>query len=264
MRGGGAVSIIRDEPITTNLTDWAGTLIPAANRDQRAWFSATPICEQNILDGTTPKPECQTEVVDRYFDYRTGTGSVAFSRPRGVAIYPYAIIEFPRFGDRVFEQTPVTVRWRDGRVGAMRTIVSDLDNPDPVTGEPAPVNTRTYPADGPVDFTQQTATAEFSALFGDKPRQSGRRYRIELQLFTGSSPTPDNELSRTWIDVSYESSVGTIDPARLRIAPTIAALSLQSSNTLQLKTVFTPEGGPPMTAQDVTTTADTPGRATLR
>jgi hypothetical protein len=229
-RGGGAVSVIRDEPITTNLEAKANQPF-TVNGVTRPWFSAVPICEHNTEPASA---KCLSDVVDRYFDYRTASGTTAFSHPRGVAVFPYVAFEFPRFGDRVQSHTPITVRWRDTRIQSMAVVLSDLDTLT-TSGDPTPLNVRNYPdpQNGTIDFTLQTATAEFAALFPPlNGPQDGHHYRIEIQVFKGSGGS--EELSRTAIDVSFELTTGNTQSKSLTLAPTIAAVSMNPGSTRRL------------------------------
>ena len=264
--GGGAVSVIRDAPITKNFDDRKDGTLTAPSGEVRPWFATAPFCELNVVENNVAKPGCAKDVVDRFFDYHA-PDEAQFARPSGVAIYPYVAFDSPRFGDRVHLATPVIVQWRDASVRALDLEVLDLDQLSGA-GDPIVQNRELFTLEAE-QLAEKTAQAEFAALFGDVnltgagPRP-GHRYRVIIRaLIAPETENPEAELSRTSIDVVFETNE-PLQPNELTLAPSLGAASLVgASGTLQMRATFTPAGPSSTQGQDVTSAADTCYRSTV-
>jgi hypothetical protein len=264
--GGGAISVIRDAPITRNFQDRQGDTVAIRNDQARPWFATVPFCASNRDAGGQLHARCLEDVVDHYYDYHAHDATTAFARPGGVAIYPYLAFHTPRFGDYVQLATPVVLQWRDARVVALDLKISDLDQLDG-NGNPIVQNAQLFPL-GQEQLSQRTAQAEFAALFGDvtvtqASPQPGHRYRILIRALTGPDPDNEIELSTTSVDVLFESNE-SLHESRLALTPTVGAISLVGvSSPLRLQARFTPAGPSDTQSLDVTSSADTCYRSTV-
>jgi hypothetical protein len=264
--GGGAVSVIRDAPITQNFEDRKTATLEVNNDPARPWFATVPFCASNVDGIGQVQPRCFLDVVDRHYEYHT-PNATAFTRPGGVAIYPYVAFQAPRFGDYVQLASPIVVAWRDARVRNLYTRVLDLSQIN-IDGEPPVCHTAMHTLE-PEQLSQRAAHAEFASLFGDgngscaRP-EHGHVYRIEARVLTAADQfDPDVELSQTSVDVRFERAVDSA-PDRLTLFPTLGALSLVgSTSTLHLQARFTPAGAGDAQSLDVTSSADTCYRSTV-
>jgi len=231
-RGGGAISIIRDEPISADLTANIGRSDIDRVGNPVSWFNVQPVGGDfqtfpEVAAEPAERFASANDAVTELFVHLEGTPGaaagrpVSFHRPRGAAIQPYVWIEGPRFGDHVSRSTGIEARWRDPRVQGYELRIGDLDTlvPDPV--DPTRMIPEAVGFDAGVLSAAETAGRELSRTFGDRVNPSRLRdrgrYRIEVILYTVASQPPpvngvlqpldlDGELSRTHIDVRYDAT----------------------------------------------------------
>ena len=196
----GALTVIDDNAITTDLANNAGTSI-GGQTQQIGYYARNPICKTKSDE--IPN-QCDDNVFTTIFDHSDGSGSpTAFKRPRGLAIEPFVRIEGPRFGDQIYLATGVQVRWRDTdsptTTGATNIVakVSELVPGAP----PAQVGTAFTDSISPDEQKVRTLKREVLKLLNNNQSllTAGHRYRIEITIKAGA-----HEIGTTYIDGEFK------------------------------------------------------------
>jgi hypothetical protein len=178
-RGGGAISVILDDPVTADLSANAGGIVTAADGSLRPYYASRPVC--GVADPAGPR--CTQEASTKLFSYRPTAGtSVRFDRPRGVAVQPFVSILSPRFGDQVTPGSNMTLAWRDPRVFRIRVRVFDL-------GTPGQIGARTQIATinkvlTNAQIARRAASFPFRFFLNGQPPATGHRYLFEIAVMT--------------------------------------------------------------------------------
>ena len=157
-RGGGALTIIDDDAITTGLGNAARPIqLAAANGWPPSQFAK---CTRMFR---APAVSSSRSVRSSRTSPQNTSSGAQFDHPQDVAIQPFVSIESPRFGDHIFWTTPFSVRWHDPTVTALRLSVTDLSS-----GAEYPPNV--VPLSAPTR-ARQAVTLPFSCFFqeGDVP-----------------------------------------------------------------------------------------------
>ena len=204
-RGGGAISILKDQLITRDL-DRRAHLARELPSGERAWFGTTPVCGETLLLGASGY--CTESVTSRIYGYDLATApDERFHRPRALAIQPFLWFSAPRFGDLVHRGGSVNLRWRDGRVDMMELVVFDTMDNDPLTDAPRVVGRLGPFALSERERARRSLSRTIRDLFNDRrrPPQHHRRYRIEARaLIRGDRAGDPETLSSERLDVTYE------------------------------------------------------------
>jgi hypothetical protein len=183
-RGGGAITILKDDAISRDLTANASRTITSVNGDLRPYYAEFPVC--GIADPQFPV--CTVEPFTQLFEYRPSPGTKAkFDRPRALGIQPFVYVESPRNGDAIIKGTRVRVGWRDTRITKLRVRVTDLG----VAGSTLPP-TQLDPFNATLttlERNRHSLTRKFQSFFvGDVP-VSGHRYTLEIAMQNDAGDT---------------------------------------------------------------------------
>ncbi|MBA1443923.1 MAG: S8 family serine peptidase [Chromatiales bacterium] len=203
-RGGGAISIIHDEPITDDFIEHFSTTVSEFSEgSDRAYFSVIPVCKKVSGGASGPlSPACEEEVTARVYDYRTpdSTEKKRFHRPRGIAIDQFVYITFPRFGAHIGTDDDFTVEWRDPRVKKAEFHVYDLDDMDS-NGIPQLVSSKTFNVTTDEKDIRRLRRDLTSLI--DSPLEHLQRYRIKVRLLLDTAVLGGQYLF-THVDVTYD------------------------------------------------------------
>jgi hypothetical protein len=195
VRGGGALSIIDNRAIDTNLSVFAALPVPDGLGGTRPYHTVRPVCRVPSPD----VPACTEDVVRHVFAVEFADSRRRdLARPRGVAIDPFVWIEAPRWGDHLQSGTAIVVAWRDFRAARLRIRVLDLGLGDTPPAEPAVV----VSLDRPLTLVERgfrNVRQDFLDLFGFDFPEDGRRFRIEATIVLENA----DELATATVDVRY-------------------------------------------------------------
>ncbi|RLJ18333.1 hypothetical protein DJ031_11780 [bacterium endosymbiont of Escarpia laminata] len=203
-RGGGAISIIHDEPISDDFIEHFDTTVSEFSEgSDRAYFSVIPVCKK-VSGGTSGplSPACEEEVTTRVYDYRTPDSpeKERFHRPRGIAIDQFVYISLPRFGRHIGADDDFTVEWRDPRVKKAEFYVYDLDDTD-FNGIPQLVSSKTFNVTTDEKDIRRLRRDLTSLI--DSPLEHLQRYRIKVRLLL-DTPVIGGQYLFTHVDVTYD------------------------------------------------------------
>ncbi len=191
-RGGGAVTVLRDAPMTSALTANASLTVAGDNGTARPYYTENPLCA--TPDGTVPR--CLDDVFSHLFDYPTSNGPIPFYRPRGIAIQPFVAFQSPRFADTVGRTTAMLVRWRHASGTSVHVDAVDLDasaGGTRVGGFDRPLT--------PVEMLSQSIQLTFRSLV--PLPVDGHHYRVSVAINVEAG-TDEAELATASIDVTFK------------------------------------------------------------
>jgi len=191
-RGGGVVTVLRDDQMTAALAANANLTVPGDNGTARPYYSQNPLCA--TPDGTVPR--CLDDVFTRLIDYPTSAGPVRFYRPRGVAIQPFVAFQSPRYADTVGRTTTMLVRWRHPSGSSVHTEALDLDAS--ASGTPAGGFDRPLTAK---ELLSQSVQPSFRSIV--PAPVDGHHYRVSVTINVLAG-TGEAELATASIDVTFK------------------------------------------------------------
>jgi PKD repeat protein len=192
-RGGGAVTILRDEAIGNDLTN-AQSPADGENGSPRPFFAQHPLCAEHDLAFS----RCVSDVYTRVFEYRDGGAPVKFVRPRGVAIQPFVMFEAPRFGDVLRLASKITAVWRDPHAAYLDLRVFDLGTAANPLAVPVQAGSLIRGLNSS-ELNSRSTSPQFKSLFSTAP-VDGHRYRLIVHITTAT----DEILATASIDVRYQ------------------------------------------------------------
>ncbi len=202
-RGGGAISIIHDEPISDDFIEHFDTTVSEFSEgSDRAYFSVIPVCKKVSGGASGPlSPACEEEVTARVYDYRTpdSTEKKRFHRPRGIAIDQFVYFSRPRFGKHIGAEDDFAIQWRDPRVRKASFYLYDLDETDS-NGIPQRISSKTFNVT--TEEKENRRLSRALTLLVDSPLEHLQRYRIKVLLLL-DTPVAGQYLF-THVDVTYD------------------------------------------------------------
>ncbi|RRS34683.1 MAG: hypothetical protein OI74_04570 [Gammaproteobacteria bacterium (ex Lamellibrachia satsuma)] len=204
-RGGGAITIIHDEPISDDFIEHFDTTVSEFSEgSDRAYFSVIPVCKK-VLGGTSgpTSPGCEEEVTTRVYDYRTpdSTEKKRFHRPRGIAIDQFVYLTWPRFGDHIVQDDDFALEWRDPRVMKASFYIYDLDDTDS-NGIPQRISSETFNVTTD-EKANRRLTRDLTSLVDSTLLEHLHRYRIKVLLLL-DTPALGGQYLFTHVDVTYD------------------------------------------------------------